>query len=326
MPTGTRRSLGPATEDSECRKPQSSTWTGRCWTRSISTRSPGTKRCSKFGHDVSFEQVRGQIGKGGDKLIPVFLSADEQRDHGKEMEEWRGNRFKTEYLPLVRPFSAVPDLLRRVRDAGLRIAVASSAKKDELDKYLDIARIADLVDVTTSSDDVEESKPAPDIFEIVLKKLKIEGADAVAIGDTPYDAEAAGKAKIATIGVLCGGFTESSLRQAGCVEVYPGPAALFACFGGLAARKVDVHGEKTEDLPDFAGLLRSGDRRSVDEGGSGSVGRRQQSLPPGRGEGERRSGRHRRDHGEAGRRSQAPRRIRRALRRACRTAHQSGRR
>ena len=182
----------------------------------------------EFGHDVSFDQVRSQIGKGGDKLIPVFLSAGEQRDHGKEMEEWRGNRFKTEYLPLVRPFSAVPELLRRVRDAGLRIAVASSAKKGEVDKYLDIARITDLVDLKTSSDDVDESKPAPDIFEIVLKKLMIEGAGAVAIGDTPYDAEAAGKAKIATIGVLCGGFMESSLRQAGCVEIYPGPATLFA--------------------------------------------------------------------------------------------------
>jgi phosphoglycolate phosphatase-like HAD superfamily hydrolase len=185
---------------------------------------------AEFGHDVSFEQARSQIGKGGDKLLPVFLSADEQRDHGKELEEWRGNRFKTEYLPLVRPFSAVPDLLRRVRDAGLRIAVASSAKKDEVDKYLDIARITDLVDLKTSSDDVEESKPAPDIFAVVLRKLKIEGADAVAIGDTPYDAEAAGKAKISTIGVLCGGFPESSLRQAGCVEIYPGPATLFARF------------------------------------------------------------------------------------------------
>jgi HAD superfamily hydrolase (TIGR01549 family) len=191
----------------------------------------------RFGHDVSFEQARSQIGKGGDKLIPEFLSGDEQRDHGKELEEWRGNRFKTEYLPLVRPFSAVPDLLRRVRNAGLRIAIGSSAKKDELDKYLDIARIAGLVDMTTSSEDAEQSKPAPDIFEIVLKKLGIEGGDAVAIGDTPYDAAAAGKAKIATIGVLCGGFTEASLRQAGCVEVYPGPAALLARFGdSLLAR------------------------------------------------------------------------------------------
>lgn len=184
----------------------------------------------KFGHDVSFEQARSQIGKGGDKLIPVFLSADEQRDHATEMEAWRGHRFKSKYLPLVRPFSAVPDLLRRVHDAGVRTAVASSAKKDELGEYMEIARIRDLVDVTTCSDDVEESKPAPDIFEAALSKLGVKGADAVAIGDTPYDATAAGKAGIRTIGVLCGGFTEHSLREAGCVEVYPGPATLFARF------------------------------------------------------------------------------------------------
>ncbi|OSI65538.1 HAD family hydrolase [Bradyrhizobium canariense] len=185
----------------------------------------------KFGHDVSFEQARGQIGKGGDKLIPHFLSEEAQRDHGNEMEEWRSNRFKSQYLPLVRPFSAVPDLFRRVRDAGVQIAAASSAKKDELSKYLEMAGVGDLVDVATSSDDVEESKPAPDIFEAVLKKLGVEGPDAVAIGDTPYDAEAASKAKVPMVGVLCGGFTEGSLRQAGCVQVYPGPAALLACFG-----------------------------------------------------------------------------------------------
>ncbi|MGY4167508.1 HAD family hydrolase [Bradyrhizobium sp. USDA 4529] len=183
----------------------------------------------KFGHDVSFENVRGQIGKGGDKLIPVFLSVDEQRDHGKELEEWRGKRFKSEYLPLVRPFSAVPNLLRRVRDAGVRIAVTSSAKKDEVNDYLDVARVVDLVDLTTSSDDVDESKPEPDIFNVVLRK-KIDGAGTVAIGDTPYDAEAAGKAGVRSIGVLCGGFTEHELRKAGCAEVYPGPAALLACF------------------------------------------------------------------------------------------------
>jgi HAD superfamily hydrolase (TIGR01509 family) len=191
----------------------------------------------KFGHDVSFEQVRTQIGKGGDQLIQVFLSADEQRDHGKEMEEWRRNRFKTAHLPLVRPFSAVPDLLRRVRHATVHVAVASSAKNDELAKYLDIAGIADLVDVTTSSNDVEQSKPAADIFETALGKLGIEGGDAVAIGDTPYDAIAAGKAGIPTIGVLCGGFTEGTLRQAGCTEIYTGPAGLFACFeSSLLAR------------------------------------------------------------------------------------------
>jgi phosphoglycolate phosphatase-like HAD superfamily hydrolase len=133
-------------------------------------------------------------------------------------------------LPLIRPFSAVPDLLKRSRDAGLRITIASSAKKHELEKYLDIAGITKLVDATTSSNDVEESKPEPDIFEVVLNKLRIDGEDAAAIGDSPYDAAAAGKVRVRTIGVLCGGFTEKVLRKAGCVEVYPGPAALFACF------------------------------------------------------------------------------------------------
>jgi phosphoglycolate phosphatase-like HAD superfamily hydrolase len=185
----------------------------------------------KFGHQVTFEQARSQIGKGGDQLIPVFLSEAEQKDHGEAMEEWRGKLFKSKYLPLVRPFSAVPELLRRVHDAGLKVAVASSAKTSELEVYLNIACIEDLVDVATSSDDTEQSKPFPDIFHVALKKLGIEGREAVAIGDTPYDVEAARKAGIPTIGVLCGGFTEADLRRGGCVAVYPGPGALLACFG-----------------------------------------------------------------------------------------------
>jgi beta-phosphoglucomutase-like phosphatase (HAD superfamily) len=93
------------------------------------------------------------------------------------------------------------------------------------------------VDLTTSSDDAEESKPAPEIFEIVLKKLKIVGGDAVAIGDTPYDATAARRANIGTSACFCGGFIESSLRQAGCVEIYLGPAALFARFANSMLAK-----------------------------------------------------------------------------------------
>ena len=84
----------------------------------------------KFGHEVRFEQVRSHIGKGGDKLIPVFLSADEQRGHGKEMEEWRGNRFKAEYLLLVRPFSTLDfrsQLLPRPRKVRSRSTSTSLA-------------------------------------------------------------------------------------------------------------------------------------------------------------------------------------------------------
>lgn len=184
----------------------------------------------QFGHEVGYEKVRSQIGKGGDKLVPVFLSAREQEDHGKELEEWRSRQFKSKFLPLVRPFSAVPELLSRIRRSGRQIAIATSAKNDELDSYLEIAAISDLVDVCTTSNDVEQSKPAPDIFSTALKKLDIAGADVVAIGDTAYDAEAAGAAGIATIGFLGGGVSELVLRRAGCVEIHPGPGALLARF------------------------------------------------------------------------------------------------
>ena len=184
----------------------------------------------KFGHQVTFEQVREQIGKGGDQLVPEFLTADEQADHGEDMEAWRGKRFKAEYLPMVRPFSSVPELLKRVRKAGLKVAAASSAKKKELDIYLDIAKVRKLIDEAVSSEDAQQSKPAPDIFQVTLKKLGLKGENAIAIGDTPYDAQAAGKAGIKTIGFLSGGFTEASLREGGCVSVYPGPGALLAAF------------------------------------------------------------------------------------------------
>ncbi len=183
-----------------------------------------------FGHEVSFIDARGQIGKGGDKLIPVFLSAAEQADYGEALETYRGELFRRDYLHLVRPFTAVPELMRRLREAGLKVAVASSAKQQELDVYLDVAGITDLLDATTCADDVKETKPDPDIFETALAKLGVAAADAVAIGDTPYDALAATRAGMSAIGVLSGGFREEDLRQAGCGTIYPGPGALFTCF------------------------------------------------------------------------------------------------
>ena len=183
-----------------------------------------------FGHSVTFEQARSQIGKGGDQLMPALLSKEEISDHGKELEEWRAQLFKSTYLECVRPFSAVVELLQCVRDIGLKVAVASSAKEDEVDIYLDMAGVSKLVDVVASAADVDKSKPAPDIFESVLAKLRLSGAEALAVGDTPYDAQAAGKTGIRSIGVTCGGFDESTLRSAGCIAVYPGPAGLYACF------------------------------------------------------------------------------------------------
>ena len=186
-----------------------------------------------FGHPVGFEEIRGQIGKGGDQLLPVFLDEAQRKDYGEDLEAWRGSRFKERYLSMVRPFAGVPELLGRVRRAGLRVAVASSAKGEELSTYLDIAGVASLVDERTSSEDAARSKPAPDIFAASLNALSVAAAEAVAVGDTPYDALAAGKLGLRTIGVLSGCFPEADLREAGCVAVYPGPAAMLACFDAL---------------------------------------------------------------------------------------------
>lgn len=184
-----------------------------------------------FGKQFDFERVRSQIGKGGDQLMPVFLSKEELEEFSEELEEYRGELFKREYLSRVKAFPAVRELFQRVKDEGLQIALASSAKADELKTYKKIARIEDLVEEETSSDDAEKSKPHPDIFEAALERLDdTSPAEAVVVGDTPYDAEAAGKAGLQTVGLLSGGFPETDLRAAGCATIYRDAADLLANY------------------------------------------------------------------------------------------------
>lgn len=184
-----------------------------------------------FGKRFDFERVRYQIGKGGDQLMPVFLSQAELDEFGEELEEYRGDLFKREYLSRVKAFPDVRELFQRVKDEGLKIALASSAKDEELKAYQKLARIEDLVEEETSSDDAEKSKPHPDIFEAALERLgDMNPSEAVVVGDTPYDAEAAGKAGLQTIGLLSGGFPEEDLRAAGCATIYRDPADLLANY------------------------------------------------------------------------------------------------
>jgi HAD superfamily hydrolase (TIGR01549 family) len=181
-----------------------------------------------FGHEVAFEDVRKQIGKGGDQLLPVFLTKDELQKEGQALSEFRGKLFKEKYLSSVKPFPGVRKLFETVKAHGQRPALASSAKPDELDIYKRIAGIEDLVEVGTSSGDAKKSKPHPDIFEAALDGLgQIRPENVVAVGDTAYDAQAAGKAGLKTVGVLCGGVPEEELKEAGCIAVYFGPEDLL---------------------------------------------------------------------------------------------------
>ncbi|HEX8735963.1 MAG TPA: HAD family hydrolase [Pyrinomonadaceae bacterium] len=186
------------------------------------------KAFAKYGKTVKFYEARRQVGKGGDQYLPEFLTRKEIRAFGKELEKYRGEFFKRNYLPKIEPFPKVRELFEKIKGEGKHLALASSAKADELEKYKKIARVEDLIEEETSADDAEKSKPFPDIFEAALEKLgKINKKNVVVVGDTAYDAEAAGKIGLQTIGVLTGGWTRSELVSAGCREVYADAAEIL---------------------------------------------------------------------------------------------------
>lgn len=185
----------------------------------------------EFGHEVELDAIQRQIGKGGDTLMPEFLSREEIDASGKQIEERYGAIFKERLLGQVKPFERVPDLMRRIRQHGVRVALALSAKKELLKEFKTIAGIDGLTDVETTSDDAQASKPNPDIFEAAMKRLgDLSPEDAIVVGDTPYDAQAATRAGLRIIGLTSGGWSEAELKQAGCVAVYADPADLLANY------------------------------------------------------------------------------------------------
>jgi HAD superfamily hydrolase (TIGR01549 family) len=186
----------------------------------------------RFGKQFPREELRAQIGKGSDQYLPEFLTPDEIDRFGKELDDYRSDLFKKEYLPKVRPFPKVRELFQRIRHDNKRIVLASSGKKADTKYYIDFLKIDDLIEGYTSGDDADSSKPAPDIFAASLKKLG-NISDAVTIGDTRFDIEAARKAGLRTIAFLCGGTSESALREAGAVAIYRDPADFLAHYDEL---------------------------------------------------------------------------------------------
>jgi HAD superfamily hydrolase (TIGR01549 family) len=185
----------------------------------------------RFGKQFPREKLRAQIGKGSDQYLPEFLTPDEIHRFGKELDDYRSDLFRKECLPKVRPFPEVRDLLQRIRDDKKRIVLASSGKKADTKYYIDLLKIDNLIDGYVSGDDADSSKPAPDIFVSSLKKLgDISPADAVTVGDTRFDIEAARKAGMKTITFLCGGTSGAVLRGAGAIAIYSDPADFLAHY------------------------------------------------------------------------------------------------
>jgi HAD superfamily hydrolase (TIGR01549 family) len=170
-------------------------------------------------HDqhVAIWRIHRHIGMGGDQLVASLC--------GDEVEEGLGDDIrtaeKTLYMALideVEPFHGARDLIVDLKRMGRGVVLASSAKPDEIDHYLDLLDARGLADAWTSAGDVEETKPAPDLVEAALQRLG--GGPAVMIGDTPWDCHAAADAGVDTIAVLTGGFSDEELREAGAIAVF----------------------------------------------------------------------------------------------------------
>jgi HAD superfamily hydrolase (TIGR01509 family) len=183
------------------------------------------------GIPLTEREAWSQIGKGGDQLMPVFIKDEVQCAAIQEpLETYRTFIFHHDYMAQVKPFDQAHAMLQHMHDAGLRVALSSSASTEDLKVYKKMLGIDDIVDTYTTADDTERSKPHPDIFAATLDKLGLAADVCVALGDTPYDAEAATKCGLRIVGVTCGGWSEADLRKAGCVEVYRDPADLLARF------------------------------------------------------------------------------------------------
>jgi HAD superfamily hydrolase (TIGR01549 family) len=176
--------------------------------------------------DVTWQQILPLIGMGGDKLLPKVIGVEIDSPRGKALAKERTEHFLTAYAPTIRAFRGTRELLEAFRDRGLKRVIATSANEDELETLLERAGVADLITRETTSDDAKgKSKPDPNIILAALEKAHATPDEAIMIGDTPYDVEAAGKAGVRAIAFRCGGWGDAELSAA--AAIYADPAELL---------------------------------------------------------------------------------------------------
>ncbi|HYB96485.1 MAG TPA: HAD family hydrolase [Vicinamibacterales bacterium] len=179
------------------------------------------KAFNEFGIAVDPVLVRRCIGMGGDKLMPRVSGLQEESTVGAQIARRRGEIFRTQLLPGLKPFPGAEQLVEATVARGFRAVAASSASKKDLLPLLEIAGAKSLLDDWTSSDDADESKPSPDIVDAALARAKVPASAAVLIGDTPYDIAAGRSAGVRVIAFRCGGWLDPDL--VGAIEIYAGP-------------------------------------------------------------------------------------------------------
>ncbi len=184
---------------------------------------------AEAGRDVGYGAIRRCIGMGSDNLLAA-VKVEGTPEELKALGDRQGEVFKEHYLPKVKPFPAVRELLDAMAGRGLMLIVATSSKKENAEQLLEIAGVADIVDEIVTAADAENSKPDPDIVHAALARAQVSAEEARMLGDTPYDIESAQKAGVSCVGVCSGGWSEKELEDKGAIAVYRDVADILARF------------------------------------------------------------------------------------------------
>jgi HAD superfamily hydrolase (TIGR01509 family) len=179
----------------------------------------------RFEIDIALWQIHRHIGMGGDQVVTSLCGQEVEDEHGDDIRSAETEEYER-LIDEVRPMKSSRELIVELKRRGHTVVLASSAKEDEVDHYLELLDARELADAWTSSGDVESTKPAPDLVQAALDKADAQPDSAVMIGDTPWDVKAALDAGVETITVVTGGFSEQQLSEAGAVAVFESVAEL----------------------------------------------------------------------------------------------------
>jgi HAD superfamily hydrolase (TIGR01509 family) len=185
---------------------------------------------AESGYDVSFDRIRPLIGMGGDKVLPELLGIQKDSEIGSKIDRFRSQVFKERYLPGLRAFPGAMELLSYLHNHSFMLAIATSSKPDEMHSLLKVIdpHAIDLFAQEVSAKEASQSKPDPDVIQVALKRTQCSSNQALMVGDTAYDIEAAARSGIKTIAFRCGGWSDRDLQ--GAIAIYDGPADLLAHY------------------------------------------------------------------------------------------------
>ncbi len=206
----------------------------------------------KFGYHLGEDRISLEIGKGGSMLVPTLVGDEAEAQHGDELRDVHGKEYRKLIKDGVGKFPAVEDLMAACRDRGLRIAVATASKQENLEKVIAAAELDldSLADEVVTDTDVEKSKPHADVVVAAYEKLGLGPGQCVMIGDTPYDAQAAAGGGVACIGLMTGVHGEDAMRAAGVRGLYQDAADLHVNLDEALANASPGEGSLTPSFLD----------------------------------------------------------------------------